>query len=83
MSTNTLKGESTLAHIMSEQECFKQHNCEYSIDNCPFPKCSDDHDCLSCKQHCPCCAGYDNNLCNQCSEEDCGNRTAPYDPSSI
>ena len=78
-----MKGESSLAHIICEKECFEKNACAYSLDKCPFPKCPDDHDCLSCKNHCPCCTGADENLCNQCSEENCDNRTAVYDPSLI
>ena len=73
-----MKGESILAHILSEAECKAQNNCEC----CPLPICPGGG-CLTCPIHCPCCNGPLEGICNQCTEEDCGNRTAPYDPSSF
>lgn len=72
-----------MAHIMSMSECEKANpNCEHQIDKCPFPACSDNF-CLECDHHCPCCTGCNNDLCNQCPEEDCDNRTVAYDANSI
>jgi len=71
-----------MTKILSIEECERQHGCII----CPFPDHPDgceNGDCLTCSVHCPCCTGHEDALCNQCPEEDCGNRTAPYDPGSV
>ena len=73
-----MKEEITLARILSMAECEAKNNC----DCCPLPQCPG-CDCLACPAHCPCCHGHEEEKCNQCPEEDCGNRNAPYDPSSV
>ena len=74
-----------MARILSQEECrSKHHGCRGKF--CDFPQHPDgcnDGSCLTCPVHCPCCTGHEENLCNQCPEEDCGNRNAPYDPSSV
>jgi len=68
--------------VISHYECSKENDCS----NCIFPQhpqgC-DGENCLVCSNHCPCCMGHLIGVCNQCPEEDCGNRNAPYDAVSV
>ena len=71
-----------MAKILSHTECENSNHGH----SCPFPEHPDGCEqayCLTCPVHCPCCSGGDDGLCNQCPEEDCGNRTMPYEPSSV
>lgn len=63
--------------IISYEECCKK--CNKNCTSCP--DC--DLDCANCQTHCSCCTGPFRNLCSKCPEEDCDNRTQPYDPSAV